>query len=710
MSDQLTRREVLKFLGMIGAVVPLEVTVHSEMQGGSDDNWYRTCYRKLFFDFHNHSSAVGLASNFDAEVWARRLQEANAQAVSVFTKCAQGWSYYRKGRVRYIHPQLPAGLDMLEAQTRALHQRGLRALGYYHTFGSEPVARDHPNWIVRDADGKPSDQAICMLSPLLEEYMLPHVEEIVSNYEVDAMFFDGTYPGSPCYCESCRTRFRKDVGADLPKAEGDPVWSKYVAWYTNAFREVRARVSDAIHRVRPDLPVSYNWVYSLRQPEVVPKHVGALVIDIFPDDQTFNASYEARYWVMLGRPFDIMNTAFLKWWGDWGTKPASALQQEVATIIANGGLTWIGYQMTHTFDVQPAVMEQLGKALGFVKEREHLLKGAEPVPYVAVLRSTWAGAPGGKPQFAADEVALRGAHRLLLESGIPHHFLHEEALAARLKEFSAVVIPDVRYLPPKLVSALESYVEGGGVLLATCRTGTENADGKPLSEGGLEKLMGVKLEGDYNQPHAYIEVTDPRVKRGVLDMPHLVHGNFAFARPVASDVQILAKLRKIYLRGDGHFLLTSSPVGEDSGYPAITRRRLGKGVAIFISGQVFRGFQTHGQWCLKPIIANLLNESIPQPLVQVESPAWLEVVLMRQDKRTLVHLVNPHSNRPVDGNYVCAEQILPVRDAVVRLARSSPPVQVRLEPGGAEPRWSHKNGTLTVQVPEVAIHTAIVVE
>ncbi len=83
---------------------------------------------------------------------------------------------------------------------------------------------------------------------------------------------------------------------------------------------------------------------------------------------------------------------------------------------------------------------------------------------------------------------------------------------------------------------------------------------------------------------------------------------------------------------------------------------------------------------------------------------------MRQGQRTLVHLVNPHSNRPVDGNYVCAEQILPVRDVVVRLARPSPPARVRLEPGAAEARYSYTKGVLMVRVPEVAIHTAIVVE
>jgi hypothetical protein len=88
-------------------------------------SWYTTSYRKLFFDFHSPDAAVGLAADFDAERWADRVQAAHAQAVSVFTKCGFGYSFYQKGRIRYQHPHLPAGLDMLEAQISALHRRGI---------------------------------------------------------------------------------------------------------------------------------------------------------------------------------------------------------------------------------------------------------------------------------------------------------------------------------------------------------------------------------------------------------------------------------------------------------------------------------------------------------------------------------------------------------------------------------------------------------
>jgi hypothetical protein len=53
-----------------------------------------------------------------------------------------------------------------------------------------------------------------------------------------------------------------------------------------------------------------------------------------------------------------------------------------------------------------------------------------------------------EPRLLIDELSARGAHRLLTESMIPFHFLHEEGLLARLGEFKAVILPDQRHLSP----------------------------------------------------------------------------------------------------------------------------------------------------------------------------------------------------------------------------------------------------------------------
>ncbi|MHB1357341.1 MAG: beta-galactosidase trimerization domain-containing protein, partial [Anaerolineae bacterium] len=450
----------------------------------------------------------------------------------------------------------------------------------------------------------------------------------------------------------------------------------------------------------------------------VPAGIDNLIADIFTNDQVFDGSYFSRYWATLERPFDIMNVAFLQWWGDWGCKPAIAMQQEEASVIANGGLVWLGYQMNEAYDVEPAAMGEIGKALAFVKEREPLLVGAKPIPYVAVLHSTTTPLTQDELSLVADERSIRGAHRLLMEDMTPYHLLNEDTLLRLLSEYKVVILADQRYLAPQLVTALEAWVNAGGVLIATALTGTLDGDLRPTGSFALEALLGVHYDSTYDQPHAYIEVTEQKLKAGALDMAHLVEAVTVFARPAAEDVQVLAKLRKLYLRGDGQFLLRWSPVGEDSGYPAITLRAVGKGYASYIANEIFRAYQVKNQWTLKPIVANLLRMTVSEPLVNVTAPAWVEVTLMRQGAehspsgrdRTLVHLVNQHGDHAVDGNSRCTEQILPVHNIQVQLRVSARPGKVTLEPDGSLATWVYADGIVTVAVPEVFIHRVVAIE
>ncbi len=672
-------------------------------------SWYASSFRKLFFDFHSSEHAVGLASAFDADRWADRLVEANASAVSVFTKCGFGWSFYRKGGIRYVHPHLPEGMDMLEAQIASCHARDVKTIGYYHTFNSEPMARDFPAWRCLDVNGAPRDTMMCLQSPLFEGWMIPHVEEIVANYDVDAMFFDGCYAHSVCYCSACQRRFQAEMGeAALPTGPDDPAWPAFVQWSLADFKRLREMVCAAIHSHRPDLPVSFNWTYTMRMPEVVPPHIGTLMLDTMPNDQCFEDSYQARHWATIGRPFDIMNSAFLQWWGDWCCKPAVALKHEVATAIANGGLTWIGFQMTHTFDVDPAIMSVLGQTLAFVKKREPLLVGAKPKAAVAILNSTDTYFTG-KQRLFIDEVPMRGAHKVFMESSLPHHFVDEERLIAGLKDYPVVVLSDQRRLSGDLVTALDAYVRGGGGLLVTGATGTLDSDFQPTGSFALADLLGVEPVGEYPGTHCYLSVTDPSIAEASLPMPHMMEAPAQLVRVTAPDVEVLADLVAAFVRADGMPLLRWSPPAEKTGHPAITFRRVGEGAAAYLASDIFRAYQVKNVWPLKNIVAALVRKLARELPVSICAPAWLEVALAEQGARTIVHLVNHHGNRSVDNNYLCVETSLPVRDIVVTIPRATKPVSVTLEPCGKEPKWDWDGARLTVCVPSVSIHTAIAI-
>ncbi len=683
-------------------------------------SWYETSFRKLFFDYHSHETVKGLAAGFDAERWADRLAEANVQAVSVFTKCGSGWSFYRKGTVRYVHPQLPAGLDMLDAQIDALHRRNIKAIGYYSAFNSDPVGRDFPDWRVLTSKGEPNGTSICMQSPLLEKWVLPHVEEIITNYDVDGMFFDGLFArNEACHCPSCRKRFQKEAGLPLPAGRDDPNWPVYVKWSLEDFRRIRQTISDLIHRHRPKIAVSYNWICTMRMPEIFPPHIDNLMIDISPEDQLFNGSYQARNWAVSGLPFDIMNSAFLQWWGDWGCKPATAMQHEVSTIIANGGLTWIGYQMTHTFDVASAVMAEMGKTLAFVKEREPLLTNARPRAGAAVLHATDSYFTE-KPAHHVNEGGMRGVHKVFLESALPHHFVNEKWLLSHLQgvpvqeRYPVVVLSDQRRIDEDMISALTKYVNEGGGLLVTGRTGTLDKDFKPTNTFALENLLGLEWTGsETEQSHCYFDVTDPALSNDALPMPHIVEGKALLVQP-AGDVQVLADLWTSFVRGDGQPLLRWSPPGNPTGTPAITFRRVGRGRVAYVAADIFRAYHVKNIWPLKNILSNLVRRLAPDFPVHLAAPAWLEVALADQKTsagtRTIVHLVNHHGNRPVDNNNVCIESTLPVYDVVLTVRRAIRPTRVTLEPGAIRPQWHFDGRQVIVQIPKVDIHTAAVIE
>ncbi len=669
-------------------------------------NWHEQTFRKLFFDYHNHEGNWGLAENFDAEKWADQLQAADAEGVSMFAKGAQGWRYYQKGEVGWVHPEMPPGLDMLGDVVDACHKRGIKVVAYYHTFGSRKVEELHPEWMAKNSENEP--QGLCMNTPLLEEHILPQIREIVRNYDIDGIFFDGVNIRT-CHCDDCQKDFQSDTGFDIPLSKDDPHWLDHVKWMNEKSTELRQEMMDAVHGEKPELLVSFNWSYTPRQPEIVPDDLGYLMCDIFPDDQLFAASYLGKYWSTLGISFDIMNSAFLRWWGDWGCKPAVAMQQECATIIANGGKTWLGYMMPAQFGVEPAVMEELGKTMRFVKEREEFCRNSEPVPYIAVLHSTHS-LYTKEPTQRVDEKSLYSLHKMLLQSGFHYNILNEETLLEKLNDYKVVILPDQRYIGKELADALEIFVQNGGGLISSLLTGSQDEVYKSTGEFMLESVLGVKLTGAYPYTNGYIVINDKGLTDDVLDMPHQVWGEFAYVQNTSAEK--LADLWDVYLRKDGEYYQSgSSPVGKNTGYPSITINQFGKGKAVYISGDIFGAYTVRNNWNLKNLFRNLVNMVLPETLITIDAPDNVEVVLKKQENRTLVHLINHNGERSYNQTIEYTENIIPVFNIGVKVKVDTLPSSVKLMPENQDLAWNEsEDGLISINVPKLEIYSIVVIE
>ncbi|MCL5408578.1 MAG: beta-galactosidase trimerization domain-containing protein [Candidatus Omnitrophica bacterium] len=672
-------------------------------------NWYTNSYRKLFFDFHNISSTIDLAKEFNAEKWAEKLENVQAQAVSSFAKCGAGWRYYQNGKIGWIHPKLPKNLDILGETITVCHKRGIKVIAYYHTFYSEPIAEKFPEWREKESDNKYKGISICMLSPLLEEHMIPQLEEIVKNYEIDGLFLDGTIAQNSCYCESCRKKFKNFSGLDIPIDTNSPDWKTYIKWKLDIFKEIRKKIIKTIYEKRKDVLIAFNYAYTIRQPEIPPANLGFITLDINPKNQVFTASYQTKYLSTLNTSFDIMNTAFLQWWGDYGMKPSTSLKQECATIIANGAKTFIGHQMYPQFKVEDAIMGEFKKTFDFVKKREDICKDTTPLSDVAVLSSTHSYFTH-KPNFFIDETPLRGLHKILLESGISYNILNEKNLLENINNYKLIILPDQRYIDTDLIQKLKKFVEKGGSLIATYLTASQDKNYQFKNQLFLEDILGIKFKGFYPNSHAYIDIRDNQLKKNCLDMPILTWTEFTYVNPVTC--RVLADLRDIYLRNDNklQFQFAASSPHTLTGYPSITLNNIGKGKAVYISGDIFSAYIKKNQWNLKYIVKNLIDMLISEKLIELDAPDVIEVVAAKKNNNIIIHLINHNGERSIDDNYALTEHIIPIYNMKMKIRCKKYPKSIKLLPENIPLSGKFDNNTILIDIPKIEIHSSVIIE
>jgi hypothetical protein len=701
--DLTTLSAKILIISLLICIIGLPLYAQDNSAGNAQ--WFLDSYRKLFFDYHTYEAAKDVARHFNAEKWAEQLENSLAQAVSIHTVCNKGWKYYTKGEIGYVHPKLPDGLDMIGEIIRSCHKRDIKVIAYFNVMAIEIAAKYHPEWLLTKENGNKRN-IVSLFSGYFEEMLLPQLEEFNTLYKVDGLFFDFLRIDDPDDIHA-KKKFCAETGEDYPKSVDSSSWSKYIRWLIDEGKRLRHEAIEAIHRGNPETLVSVNWSYNYRQPEVPPEDIGFLSLDILPQDQVNEGSFIAKNWAVLNKPFDIMNSAFLDWWGDWGVKPAETMKQECATAMANGGRTWIGYQIRPEFDVEQALMDEFRKTFEFVKEREDICNGAEVVPYIAILHSSTNHFTEGA-HLTLGRQRLLGAHKMLMESGFHFNFLDEKTLFDNLEKYQVVILPDQRYIDAGLADALREFVKNGGSVIGTQLVSTLDESFNFTGNYALSDVFGIKYVGKYEHDHSFIEIKDETLKRDILDMPQQAFGECVLIKKTTAKV--LADLWEPLLMEDGRYIHASSPPGKYTGGPAITVNAYGKGKAVFLSNDIFSAYYLRPQWNLKNLFRNLLHDIIPEKLVEMDAPSNIEVVLAEKGNSKQVHLVNHYRDKNLGDSYTIVENVLPVYDIGIKVKTDQRPGSITLMPEGKKLKFEYNNGYVGFTVPKLHIYSIAVIQ
>lgn len=664
-------------------------------------DWLRTHGRKVHLDFHTPRSVGGIGTRFDPQAFADILANARVNVLTAFTACHFGLSYY-PSRFGERHPGLD--FDLFGAILDAAHARGIKVLAYHGVTEVHEIGLRHPEWLQVDSKGgrlgrRPGEKYFCFCclnSPYVEELLWREVAEFVAGYPVDGVWLDWVdFCADTCYCPACLSLMRAR-GVDPADRDAHRNFNE-----ESLLRFVQ-RTTAMIRRVKPDLPVFYNTDIRPGIGRYAP-HMDFYEVEFPLSWGAIEQPLYVRYLRTLGRPVNGQTIAF-RTWGDLGTlAPVPQLQYECATMLANGATCCIGDHLHPDGRLDAELYERVGAAYRFVEEREPWCLGAQSVTDLCVLIGQ-----------ATD--TLKGAVQALLESHAQFDLLDTDH---KFEAYPLVLAPDLPDLPPDLAGRLAAYVRGGGRLIAAWGARGNSSGGPAGWSRSWTELFGVEPIGETAAAETgYMLAADPAVAQGIPRGPVVVHQPFLRVRPCSAAARTLAWLVDPLATINEYFKHQAPPARAHAGIPAAVLHPCGAGTAILVTGDVFGEYRDSGNPVIRRLADNLLRILAPERAVETDAAPCVEVTLMRQERRVVVHLVNFHANRGrMENSYTSKRgrndviEEIPVRRDI-RLSVRCPfaPTAVYLAPCRTPLAWESAGGRVAVRVPELHIHRMLVIE
>lgn len=526
---------------------------------------------------------------------------------------------YLHGETYYPSRHAPSrdglgGRDVVGEFVTEAARAGLGVVAYVNSFFGGPDAWEvHPDWTQRWVDGTETTQGrakgMCINSPYGRR-VAAVVGEVAGRFAVEGVYLDEPSLQSWCACSWCAARYRADTGRELPLAvaPGSEEFAAFLDWRSAVVAEFVHEVRQAGRSQRPDLTVIAQHAFPLAstsdphfrrlfwgrtsgrrppqfegwyRPSFYGQDIGLVArhLDVVAIEPWRRFVGTPPWWVGAavsyarsaggGKPvLPLLEYPHFPW--GLSRLPDDELSVACADVVASGGELW-----------WPMYAPGRADATGWDRLAEVVadLGTARPVDAVeaadtAVLvsrRTAERYAMGDVDDRYLDEVL--GAVQLVRELHRPSRLLSAEALTATvLAGVRVLVVPFAACLDEREAALLRAWVGDGGHLVTLGPTGTHDACGRWRDHGVLDDVLGVVQQPDTIAAGLGYLVAAPSGGEGlpsrtpVRDDQHLLH---------VTSATVLADTTPMW------DLFT--PPADVEGVPAVTRHRIGDGIADHVA-------------------------------------------------------------------------------------------------------------------------------
>lgn len=590
------------------------------------------------------------------------------------------WAYY-PSRAFAVHPEL-GSRDLIDEVSRECRKLGVHQFcytGYGHPLPPAWVndkSLRYADWVLRGPDGRPYGsyghigetpplQRLCTTGDAYRTAIRVVVKELC-EHDIEGIYFDAPsafgYSGI-CFCDSCRTNFKKFSGMSLEQLSG------FVKKYTpNGLPfEWRHIPADADMKA---LVAWYSWAGELTKEDLLDFrktihgsgkfmlcHDGAWIGTAIPEQyripegfmvEASKDTYHRLTTGMMGasmvRPHKkvaqmYMGSYALTWFGEppqekpWvinetNLEDGDEIRMEGFTNLACGNAPLYAVANRLYYGIGSGSAEPAKEVFEVMKRVEGIHKDSVPVAYLSIV-PTWESQQRWRTRESSWNMMMsEGLVLAMLDARIsvdvnPSTEMSEEWLGQQ----QVIALCGASGISRATAERLGAWVERGGGLLATYDTGLYDGRGELRKDGGaLKEILGVKMKAEAleSQIDCYYRVRRGHEALGDYEAGALVFGDSRIIPVEATDgAEVIAdcwSLGREEVRG-----------------PAVIVHRYGKGKTVYVSGSLEAYYPSSQVVSLRKMLSSMvqyLARGAPLPF-KLKAPRGVYGILRRAKNEDL---------------------------------------------------------------------------
>lgn len=586
--------------------------------------------------------------------------------------------YPTKVPFHYPSPNLPPGRDLLGEVIREAHARKIRVVGRFDLSKAQKPAFDaHPEWFFRKASGEPviynGLYSTCINGGWYRAHALKILTEALERYELDGLFFNmfgnqsrdysGNFVGH-CHCDSCKRLYRAWYGRDLPAEPDD----QYREFMFRSSREVAASIGELIRSKRPEAGY-FNYIQEHTDGIMSESNTAvSRPLPLWPYSASDNVNRARNS--EPGKMSVNLCMQFVDYAWRFATVSPSEIALRLWQNVANGGA--LAFAINGTFDQQDRQALQAARPVfRWLADHQQYYSGQSSDARVILLGSPAAGR-------GSNQNAYRGMFRLLSEEHLPF------AVTDNLR-WTASRNPDLVVSTGWAPKELLAWAEAGGRVLLVTPEPPEFPLGRVV-----RRWPDVKGYLRIREPKRFPSLTDTNLL--------MLDGAFTELEPERRPALTLVPPSMI---GPPEFIHIDQA---DTDKPGIRSWDVGKGRITWIPWDAAGLYYRHSLPAHAGLMRDVIDDLLPRGRqVRTDAHPLLEMTVMRQGTRTLLHVVNL-SGHSQTGYF----RPLPTEEIHVALAGQYG--RATLVRGGSQPALKRDSAYTSFTIPPVRDYQLVVLD